>query len=118
MGMAITADRTADEKLFAGIVNKACSGASVSNCPQVFSSAKYQLRDIDCHSLLVQTVFDECLRRATHGSPGGWNGFNMKFSQVLVNMCEGREALGQTQAQLDAIVKGECGTSHAKDSHV
>merc|ERR1712174_155921 len=104
--MAITAERAADEELFASIVYHACSGASVSNCAQVFSSAtKSQLMDLDCHSLLVQTVFDECPRRSTHGSPGGWNGFNMKFSQVLVNMCEGRQALGKTQAQLDAIVK-------------
>jgi legumain len=116
--MAITAARTADEELFEGIVSKACSGGAVSQCTKKISSARSELTDVDCHSLLVQTVFDECPRRAVHNSPGGWNGYNMKFSQVLVNMCGARQVLGKSQAQLDEIVKAECGVARAKDSQV
>jgi legumain len=116
--MAITAARTADEELFASIVSKACSDASIPQCAQSFSSAQSQLKDIDCHSLLIQTVFEECPRRAVHNSPGGWNGYNMKFAQVLVHICEGQQLLGKTQAQLNALVKAECGDSREKDSQV
>jgi legumain len=116
--MAVTAARAADEELFTSIVSKACRDASLPQCAQSFSNAQSQLKDIDCHALLVQTVFDECPRRTIHNSPGGWNGFNMKFARVLVNMCEGQQVLGKTPAQLNRLVKAECGASRAKDSQI
>jgi len=112
--MAVVAAREADEALFENIVKSSCSDVNMIGCVDRFRHSRSELKDRACHQKLVRTVFEECPHSEVHASPGGWNGFNMRFSQVLVNLCEGQEALGKDAQTFDQIVKKECGISRAK----
>jgi RNA polymerase subunit RPABC4/transcription elongation factor Spt4 len=40
---------------------------------------------MDCHYTLARAVHEHCPVSASHHATGGWNGYNMKFSQELVD---------------------------------
>lgn len=42
-------------------------------------------KDMDCHYTLARAVHEHCPVSASHHATGGWNGYNMKFSQELVD---------------------------------
>lgn len=109
----VVADRDSDEKLFDKIVAKACEGVNLHDCRQQFRTEQTELNDFDCHDKLAKTFFAECPRSDFHQSPGGWNGFNMKFAQVLVNFCEGQAILGKSTEDLVNLVKSECHVDRA-----
>ena len=67
-----------------------------------------KMSDMDCHHELAHVVHKHCPTSDFHKSPGGWNGFNMKFSQVLLNPCEGQDFLGKSTAQLVDLVHAQC----------
>lgn len=113
----VIADRDADEKFFKQLVSKACEGENFHKCHDKFHSERMELKDIDCHDQLVKTFFSACPPSKFHESPGGWNGFNMKFAQVLVNFCEGKSILGKSQEDLVTLVQSECG-AHTLETFV
>lgn len=106
--MSITAAREADEALFENIVKTACSDVNMIGCVDQFRHGRSEFKDMVCHQKLAETVFEDCPRSKHHFSPGGWNGFNMRFSQVLVNLCEGQEMLGKDTQKFTDIVKSQC----------
>jgi legumain len=106
--MSISAAREADEALFENIVKTACSDVNMIGCVDHFRHARTEFKDMVCHQKLAETVFEDCPRSKHHFSPGGWNGFNMRFSQVLVNLCEGQEMLGKDTQKFTDIVKSQC----------
>jgi len=112
--MAISAAREADEAVFENIVKTACSDVNMTGCFDHLRHARVEFKDLVCHKQLADTVFEECPRNKLHASPGGWNGFNMRFSQVLVNLCEGQEALGKDTQKFDDIVRKACGTARSQ----
>eukprot|EP00439_Symbiodinium_sp_Y106_P065958 s386_g10.t1 len=65
-------------------------------CQQKFMTERMRMKDADCH------------HENFHHTNGGWNGFNMKFAQVLLNLCEGREMLGKSKEQLLDLVHEHC----------
>ncbi|CAK0856918.1 unnamed protein product [Prorocentrum cordatum] len=98
--------READELVFSGIAAAACG--SDEACAQVAGSSKRDIVDGECHKGLVDAVYESCpCRRPDHDS-GGWNAFNMQFSQVLVNLCEMKGELGRSAAELEDIVRAQC----------
>ncbi|CAJ1335126.1 unnamed protein product, partial [Effrenium voratum] len=104
-------DREADEKLFKEIALKACSDVNKKHmyeCQEQFLSTRSEMKDMDCHYQLVHTLHAHCPAAQSHHASGGWNGYNMKFSQVLVNLCEGQEGLGKSPQQLVQIVQEQC----------
>ena len=42
-------------------------------------------KDMDCHYTLAHAVHEHCPVSASHHATGGWNGYNMKYSQELVD---------------------------------
>jgi len=106
--MSISAAREADEALFENIVKTACSDVNMIGCVDQFRHGRTEFKDMVCHQKLAETVFEDCPRSKHHFSPGGWNGFNMRFSQVLVNLCEGQEMLGKDTQKFTDIVKTQC----------
>jgi len=106
----IIAARTADEDLFSSITKQICSAAS-HGCVYNLQKAQYDLKDMRCHRELTHLVHDTCPRRSREHNPGGWNAFNMKFSQLLVNACEQRGQLGKDLPSLRQIVHAECAAS-------
>jgi len=112
--MQVVADRTEDESIFKGFVAKACKGVNMYKCQERFETEKADLEDLDCHAQLAQSVFEECPRREIHFSPGGWNGFNMQFSQVLANVCEGKHALGKSSDDLNEVIRSECASARSR----
>lgn len=102
----VVAARKADEALFASIAGRACEGAGYG-CAHGVMHGRHELRDAACHMALAHAVHEACPARAEH-NPGGWNAFNMQFSQALVNMCEAKEALKKDTGALLAIVRDEC----------
>lgn len=100
---AVQASRKADEALFQSIVESACEGLA-TECKETMQQAHHTIRNAQCHKELVDIVHESCPRRASH-NPGGWNGFNMKFSQVLVNLCEDSQ---MTSKDVKTIVHGHC----------
>lgn len=107
----VVADREADETLFNGIAAAACSDVNPGNmiqCQQKFMTERMRMKDADCHHELAHAVHEHCPASSFHHSSGGWNGFNMKFAQVLLNLCEGREMLGKSKEQLLDLVHEHC----------
>ena len=52
-------------------------------CFEVFCrGGKAELTDVDCHEALVHSFHRYCPASESHYSKGGWNGYNMKYSQV------------------------------------
>ncbi|CAJ1386680.1 unnamed protein product [Effrenium voratum] len=81
-------DREADEKLFQGIASRACKEMHGKECQEQLLSTRREINDLECHYQLVHTFHAHCPKAQSHHAAGGWNGYNMKFSQVLVNLCE------------------------------
>ena len=46
------------------------------------SQAGQPCEDMDCHKKLATLVHEHCPVSSSHHATGGWNGYNMKFSQV------------------------------------
>merc|ERR1712187_78215 len=103
----ITASHKDDEAIFRGIVETACVGADVHLCVDHYWTTHAVLSDMFCHKTLINAVFDSCPRREGHQA-GGWNGYNLQFSQVLVNLCEGKDVLSKNDASLKQIVINQC----------
>lgn len=102
----IVEDRQKDDQLFAKIGLKACG--ECPKCQEKMLGDRSELKDMECHSMLAQQVHKHCPVSASHHATGGWNGYNMKFSQVLLNLCEGKEALGKNVEELSKIIQDEC----------
>eukprot|EP00932_Pfiesteria_piscicida_P001750 SRR837773.1170.p2 GENE.SRR837773.1170~~SRR837773.1170.p2 ORF type:complete len:453 (-),score=215.82 SRR837773.1170:70-1428(-) len=107
---SIVEGRAADERLFRAISHKACG--ELKGCEAQMASARLALKDHDCHQLLTNAVHEFCPRREEHNT-GGWNGYNMKFSQMLVNICESRQSLQKEAAELAELLRGECASASA-----
>merc|ERR1712176_1587748 len=99
--------RMMDKAIFHGIVKEACSDVNMIGCENRFITSSSTLEDLQCHKRLTETVHDNCPRRSQH-NPGGWNGFNMQYSQFLANICEGKEILGKSDDVLDSITRKQC----------
>mmetsp|Transcript_89049 Transcript_89049/g.157742 ORF Transcript_89049/g.157742 Transcript_89049/m.157742 type:complete len:491 (+) Transcript_89049:91-1563(+) len=98
--------RTADEALFEEVVQEACllSGPS---CVADIQARQEDLKDMECHYNLALAVHSHCPRRSDHDA-GGWNGFNMKFSRTLANLCEEQQHLKKTEEELLEILERAC----------
>jgi legumain len=107
---AIVAARKADDALFASIAHKVCNDDH--RCGTEILERKADMVDMDCHKKLASKIHAACPRRAAT-VPGGWNDYNMKFSQVLVNACEQRHTLANDVESLSKLVEGECIASAA-----
>jgi len=101
----VVTNRAADEALFGTLAQRACG--ALPGCSSMMASGKSELTDYECHKVLSSTIQESCPRREKHNA-GGWNGFNMKFSQVLVNLCESRALLRKDTQDLAQLVHGEC----------
>jgi hypothetical protein len=105
----VIAGRVEDEKLFAKVVASVCTNMP-SGCSDDLQKQRHDSKDLGCHYDLVSVVHHVCPKRAAH-NPGGWNSFNMKFSQMLVNICEKRRELDHHVDSLKQIVHAECAVS-------
>jgi legumain len=99
-------DRQGDLEAFSHMAHEACKGEQ-HGCAEGILQGKHSLKNHECHKALVRTVHEECPKRGMH-APGGWNSYNMKFSQVLVNLCQVPTPLKAIE-DLTKIVKQECG---------
>jgi legumain len=109
-------DRTEDLAVIANIVKNACKGAG-GDCESSLMKSKQDLANFACHHSLVNTFFQSCLKRGEN-APGGWNSFNMQFSQVLVNLCQMPANISKSTEALSAIVSQECASVAAVTSEV
>eukprot|EP00933_Yihiella_yeosuensis_P083020 TRINITY_DN9709_c0_g5_i1.p1 TRINITY_DN9709_c0_g5~~TRINITY_DN9709_c0_g5_i1.p1 ORF type:complete len:497 (+),score=81.90 TRINITY_DN9709_c0_g5_i1:98-1588(+) len=110
------ADRRQDENLFTAIAVNLCkdhsTSATRSGCRHYLLKTRSSLVDLECHKHLVDLVFHKCPRSKFHDSPGGWNGFNMRFSQVLVNACEGQHRiLGKSFEEIQHVIEQQCASA-------
>mmetsp|Transcript_70447 Transcript_70447/g.147481 ORF Transcript_70447/g.147481 Transcript_70447/m.147481 type:complete len:451 (+) Transcript_70447:75-1427(+) len=101
----IVENRKADEALFTAVKNRACEG--LHGCTEEMTHSRMTLKDNTCHRALINAVHEACPRREAHNT-GGWNGFNMKFSQTLVNLCESKQTLKKESQELAQIVREAC----------
>merc|ERR1711981_811394 len=101
--------RRADEELFVKVTSTVCKGMPYG-CSDSLQNAHHESKDLMCHYDLVNIVHEVCPRREER-NPGGWNAFNMKFSQMLVNICEMRSEYNHHMSGLKQIVHAECSTS-------
>ncbi|CAK8996174.1 Vacuolar-processing enzyme delta-isozyme (Delta-VPE) (Asparaginyl endopeptidase delta-VPE) [Durusdinium trenchii] len=109
--VGIVNDRERDDQLFATMGRQACAGSTkvqLDECQQSILGDRAEMKDMDCHKKLATLVHEHCPVSSSHHATGGWNGYNMKFSQVLLNLCEHQEELGQSVDQLAQIVEEEC----------
>jgi len=109
---SVVAARAADEQLFQEIVNRSCNHVGYG-CGYNMMSSKHTIKDFECHRQLAATLHESCPRRAHHDA-GGWNAFNMKFSQTLVNLCESQTRLGKDLEDLEGIVVAVCNDAFKK----
>jgi len=98
--------RAADEAVFEEVVQEACAESGPS-CVTEVQAQREDLKDMECHYNLAMAVHDHCPRRSEHDA-GGWNGFNMKFSQTLANLCEKQQQVKKTEEELLGIVQRAC----------
>jgi legumain len=105
----VTAGRAADEEVFRKMSASICKGQPYG-CSYSIQHAHHEMTEMECHKDLATVVHEACPRRAQH-NPGGWNAFNMKFSQLLVNTCEKRSLYGHHVEDLKKIVHAECSAS-------
>lgn len=105
----VIAGRAEDEELFAKLAASVCKGKP-SGCSDDLQKQRHYSKDLGCHYDLVNIVHHVCPKRAEHHA-GGWNSFNMRFSQMLVNICEERRALDHHMESLKQIVHAECAVS-------
>jgi legumain len=103
---SVVAAREADEQLFQKIADSSCAEIG-SGCAYSMIHSKQAMKDLDCHRELTATLHEACPRRANHDA-GGWNAFNMKFSQTLVNLCESRARLHKELQDIQGIVRKVC----------
>ncbi|CAE8609343.1 unnamed protein product, partial [Polarella glacialis] len=103
----VVAARAADEALFDAVVRAACGSKAGPRCIPEMKEAQLDMKDVHCHRELAMAVYESCPPRSAHDS-GGWNGFNMQFSQTLANLCETQQTLAKTQEDLLRIVHSEC----------
>lgn len=106
--MKAAADRQFDEDLFTKMAEHACADVNLHDCVGKFMRDRAELKDIDCHYSLSGQVFGQCPVSLFHRSPGGWNGYNMKYSQMLVNFCEGQAVLGKSTEDLRKVIAKAC----------
>ena len=104
----VVQDREADEAFFAGLAQEACSEVNLADCEQKLRTEHNDMNDADCHYKLAHVVHERCPASEFHHATGGWNGFNMKFSRVLLNLCESQETLGKSTAELAHLVETKC----------
>merc|ERR1712008_304314 len=102
---SVVAAREADEQLFQKIADSSCAAIG-SGCAYSMIHSKQAMKDLDCRELTA-TLHEACPRRANHDA-GGWNAFNMKFSQTLVNLCESRARLHKELQEIRGIVRKVC----------
>jgi len=102
----VVAAREADQQLFQKIADRSCAGVGYG-CAYSMIHSKHEMKDMECHRGLTGTLHEACPRRAFHDA-GGWNAFNMKFSQTLVNLCESRARLRKDLQDLEGIVRNVC----------
>lgn len=102
----VVESRDADDAFF-----KALASEIQSRIPTGFAvrlqEQELTMKDSECHRRLVRAVHDLCPRRERE-SPGGWNSYNMKYSQLLVNMCESRHNFALSVEGLEDVVRGRC----------
>jgi len=98
--------READELVFKGIISEACR--SDETCVQSAGSSKHDIMDGQCHKALVDAIFDFCPSRRPDHEAGGWNAYNMQFSQVLANLCEMKGDIGRSPTELVDIARTQC----------
>jgi len=106
--MQVMQSRRADDAMFQSIAQKACADVNKFECEKKLLGAQHDLKEVDCHHSLVHTFHEHCPASESHYSKGGWNGYNMKYSQVLANLCENQEMLGKSTQALDALVRSTC----------
>eukprot|EP00438_Fugacium_kawagutii_P010533 Skav214530 [mRNA] locus=scaffold410:264535:292705:- [translate_table: standard] len=106
--------RKADDELFHSVATKACGNVNKLGCEEKLLGDKHDVKDVDCHYNLVHTLHEHCPASKSHYSQGGWNGYNMKYSQVLANLCENQAELGQSAEQLNDLVRNSCFMAHAQ----
>eukprot|EP00930_Biecheleria_cincta_P067800 TRINITY_DN5468_c0_g1_i3.p1 TRINITY_DN5468_c0_g1~~TRINITY_DN5468_c0_g1_i3.p1 ORF type:complete len:480 (-),score=118.13 TRINITY_DN5468_c0_g1_i3:300-1646(-) len=111
--MSAIADRQFAEDLFTKMAEHACADVNLHDCVGKFLRDRAELKDMDCHYSLTDQVFGHCPVSPFHRSAGGWNGYNMKYSQVLVNFCEGQAVLGKSTQDLLKIIEKACPASHS-----
>eukprot|EP00929_Paragymnodinium_shiwhaense_P005811 TRINITY_DN1081_c0_g4_i1.p2 TRINITY_DN1081_c0_g4~~TRINITY_DN1081_c0_g4_i1.p2 ORF type:complete len:463 (+),score=162.86 TRINITY_DN1081_c0_g4_i1:90-1478(+) len=104
--------REEDEMIFKKFAEKVCEGQGMG-CDHALMNLRHESTDLECHKKLVHLVFDHCPKRS-HRSPGGWNGFNMRFSQVLVNACEVKQTVKKDVGDLEKIIQNECRASASR----
>jgi legumain len=102
-------DRKADLQVFTNIAGKACEGG-LWGCHDNVMRAKQELTNHVCHEALVKTVHEACPKRGSN-APGGWNSYNMRFSQVLANACQLPDSISKSTETLTKIVRKECTAS-------
>jgi legumain len=108
---SVLAARKADDEVFGNIVQRLCGNSK--DCVDELQQKRFDMVDVDCHQELVNKVHESCPRRVAY-VPGGWNDYNMKFSQLLVNACERRGEFEEHDvAFLSKLVKEECAISAA-----
>jgi legumain len=105
----VLAGRREDEKLFTKVAESVCHGQGYG-CSYSLQKQRHDSKDLACHYDLVNIVHEVCPKRAEH-NPGGWNAFNMKFSQMLVNICEKRSDFNHHMDSLKQIMQTECSVS-------
>ena len=107
----IMKDQEADEALFAGMAAAACADVNPEHliqCQKKILSERMEMTQMDCHHELAHAVHEKCPASEYHNSAGGWNGFNMKFARVLLNLCESQGVLGKSTTQLVDLVHERC----------
>ena len=103
----------ADEALFAGMAAAACAVVNPKHleliqCQKRLLSEPLEMTEMQCHHELAHAVHEHCPASEYHQSAGGWNGFNMKFARVLLNLCETHGIHGKSTAQLVDLVHEHC----------
>merc|ERR1712064_39165 len=117
--LTIVRARAADDEAFSRIVKRACrrfepNSKNLTQCEDRIMNGRSMLteRKWFCHTLLVNTVHETCPKRFPHNA-GGWNGYNMKYGNAIVNICENSDDvhdLGSMEmTALKEIVTDECG---------
>lgn len=104
----VVKSREADDAVFQSITSKACSDVNKEGCQKKLQGDQNDVKEVECHYNLVHTLHQHCPASESHYSKGGWNGYNMKYSQVLANLCENQELLGKNAEQLDELVRSSC----------
>jgi legumain len=122
--LTIVRARAADDEAFSRIVNRACrrfepNSKNLTQCEDRIMNGRSMLTEQKwfCHTLLVNTVHETCPKRFPHNA-GGWNGYNMKYGNAIVNICENSDDvhdLGSMEmTALKEIVTDECGGPFAQ----